>query len=185
LTSQAQPGAFSSPFSIISRSARKAGPLAKRGGDVFAQSRACSLGKGLGNAALARDSGRRPAPLLHPCISGSFDSVVPTPSPFGPTFGCSLTCIVPNAAPLWRQLSVVLPSAFPSFRFSPLPPCSIVVPPLFRLASQAQPRVSPFRGCHSASLRLAPSLHIRLPLGLCAGARVLCLSWLPKSIVKN
>ena len=37
-----------------------------------------------------------------------------------------MTCIVPDAAPLWGQLSVALPSAFPSFRFSRLPRRSIV-----------------------------------------------------------
>ena len=62
-------------------------------------------------------------PLLFSCI---FDSLVPTPSPFGPPFGHSMTCIVPDAAPLWGQLSVALPSAFPSFRFSRLPRRSIV-----------------------------------------------------------
>ena len=90
--------------------------------------------------------------LYYPCISGSFnlvistpspfgrsisrlprrsivpfDSVIPTPSPSGPTFDCSLTCIVPDAAPLWGQLSVAFPSVFPNFRFSRPPWCSIVV----------------------------------------------------------
>ena len=39
--------------------------------------------------------------------------------------------------------------------------------------AQAPPCAPPFRVIHSASLRLAPSLHIRLTLGLCAIARVL------------
>jgi hypothetical protein len=33
----------------------------------------------------------------------------------------------PDAAPLWGQLLVALPSVFPSFRFSGLPPRSTVV----------------------------------------------------------
>jgi len=47
-------------------------------------------------------------PLLFSC---KFDSFVPTPSPFGPTSGCSLTCTFPDAAPIWGQLLVALPSA--------------------------------------------------------------------------
>jgi hypothetical protein len=38
-----------------------------------------------------------------------------------------MTRIIPDAAPLWGQLLVALPSALPSFRFSRLPPRSIVV----------------------------------------------------------
>jgi hypothetical protein len=41
-------------------------------------------------------------------------------------FGRTMTCIIPDDAPLWGQLLVALPSAFPSFRFSRLPPRSIV-----------------------------------------------------------
>ena len=69
------------------------------------------------------------------CQSVPFDSVMPTPSvdsfapallapeglplavsravtltawvPFGPTFGCSLTCIVPDAAPLWANFQLL------------------------------------------------------------------------------
>ncbi len=60
---------------LISSKARKAGPLAERVGDVVSQSRASWLVKGFENATPARNSGRRPASLLHPCSSES--SVVP------------------------------------------------------------------------------------------------------------
>ena len=54
---------------LISSKARKAGPLAERVGDVVSQSRGSSLVKGFENATAARNSGRRPASLLHPCSS--------------------------------------------------------------------------------------------------------------------
>lgn len=55
---------------------------------------------------------------LYPCPSVPFDSIAPALSPFGPTMGCSLTCIAPDASPPRGQLSVALPSACPSLRFS-------------------------------------------------------------------
>ena len=39
----------------------------------------------------------------------AFDLVAPAPSPFGQTFDCSLTCIVPDAAPLWGQHQLLFP----------------------------------------------------------------------------
>jgi hypothetical protein len=56
---------------LISSKARKAGPLAERVGDVVSQSRASSLVKGFENATPARNPGRRPASVLHPCSSES------------------------------------------------------------------------------------------------------------------
>ena len=47
------PVPFSFPILIISRRARKAGPLAEREGDVFSQSRAGLLVKGFENSAPA------------------------------------------------------------------------------------------------------------------------------------
>lgn len=64
--------------------------------------------------------------LYYPCISGSFDLVIPTPSPFGPTFDycwlapsqgvspCGLPSVVSRASaqsprssrPLWRSIVV-------------------------------------------------------------------------------
>ena len=36
---------------------------------------------------------------FYSCSFVSFDSIAPALSPFGPTIGCSLTCIAPDAAP--------------------------------------------------------------------------------------
>ena len=95
-------------------------------------------------------------PLLLSC---KFDSLVPTPSPFGPPFGRSMTCIVPDAAPLWGQLSVALPSAFASFRFSRLPRRSIVCFVVKPLCGDSSPgrTISPVRGTpHPKSPALPP-----------------------------
>jgi hypothetical protein len=52
---------------LSSGASRQAGPLAKREGDVFSESRESSLVKGFENAAPARPAGHRPALLPYPC----------------------------------------------------------------------------------------------------------------------
>ena len=83
---------------ISARIASSAGPFAVRVGDVFSESCASSIVKGFENSAPAWPAKRCPAATS--VSSVLFDSVAPTPSAFGPTFGCS---------------------------FSHLPQCSIVV----------------------------------------------------------
>ena len=84
---------------------KEEGVSAERMSDVFSESRASWLAEGFENAAPAWPAKR--APALTSVQSVSFDSLVPTPSPFGPTFGCS---------------------------FSHLPPCSIVVQTMIMLS---------------------------------------------------
>ncbi len=70
-------------------SSEERGAFAERISDVFSESRASSLVEGFEKAAPAWPAKRNPA--VPSVLSVSFDSLVPTLSPFGPTFGCSFS----------------------------------------------------------------------------------------------
>jgi hypothetical protein len=103
-----------------------AGPFAERVGDSETGESASLLASEYDSEAPAWLAKRSPAAALHPCQSVSFDSVVPTPSPFGPTFGCSFDSQLSQSAPPSEQPCGSLSRPSQGLG-SPLPRGSIVV----------------------------------------------------------